>query len=131
MMRNTARSATTRRRTARRPTRGFRRLTVEVLEGRDLPSFVTAPEDPAGAQPRSVAVGDFNGDGQADLVVANATPGGTLSVLRNNGDGTYQAPQRVRTGGQNPRSVAVGDVTGDSALDLVVANANSNTVSVL
>src|SRR5262249_36648905 len=109
MTRNTARPATTRCRTARRPTRGSRRLTVEVLEGRDLPSFLTAPQYPAGAQPRSVAVGDFNGDGHADLVVANVTTAGTLSVLRNNGDGTYQAPQRVRAGGKNPRSVAVGD----------------------
>ena len=45
---------------------------------------------PTGNGPRSVAVGDLNGDGKADLAVANVGSN-TLSVLLGNGDGSFQA----------------------------------------
>src|SRR5262249_25630934 len=103
MTRNPARPATTRRRAARRPTTGFRRLTVEVLEGRDLPSFAAALVFPAGDSPRAVAVGDFDGDGRPDLAVANSTSN-TVSILLGQGGGTFRAPQRYRAGGKSPWS---------------------------
>ena len=56
--------------------------------------------------------------------------GNTVSVLLGNGNGTFQAQQTFATGNQ-PDSVAVGDVNGDGKPDLVVANGQSNTVSVL
>jgi hypothetical protein len=62
-----------------------------------------------------VAIGDVNGDGRLDLVVANDGP---VSVLLGNGDGTFQAPLSCVTGGS---SVVLGDVNGDGKLDLVVA----------
>ena len=37
-----------------------------------------------------MAVGDFNGDGKADLAVANCLSN-NVSVLLGNGDGTFQA----------------------------------------
>ena len=37
-----------------------------------------------------MAVGDFNGDGKADLAVANHGSN-NVSVLLGNGDGTFQA----------------------------------------
>jgi hypothetical protein len=40
---------------------------------------------------RSIAVGDFNGDGAEDLVASNA-PATSLSVLLGNRDGTFRAP---------------------------------------
>ena len=36
-----------------------------------------------------MAVGDFNGDGKADLAVANYSDN-SVSVLLGNGDGTFQ-----------------------------------------
>ena len=42
-----------------------------------------------------MAVGDVNGDGKPDLVVANDSSN-TVSVLLGNGDGTFQAPADLR-----------------------------------
>jgi hypothetical protein len=81
----------------------------------------------AGANPNSVAVGDFNGDGKLDLAIAD---GLEVMVLLGNGDGTF-LPAVAYVAGKQPLSVAVGDFNGDGKLDLVVANDGSNNVSVL
>jgi hypothetical protein len=90
------------------------------------------PAEVADPGPPPVAVGDFNGDGKPDLVVAN--PGidmsaDSVSVLLNNGNGTFGAAQSYTVGG-SPTAVALGDFNGDGKLDIVTANANS-TMSVL
>jgi uncharacterized repeat protein (TIGR01451 family) len=76
----------------------------------------------------SVAVGDFNGDGKADLVVSNSN-NNNLAVLLGNGDGTFQTP--VNYAVSTPISVAVGDFNGDGKADVAVANYLADTVSVL
>src|SRR5216117_1455056 len=103
--------------------------TVAVLLGNGDGSFHAARTFAVGIAPWSVAVGDFNGDGKPDLVVAN-NGSATVSVLLGNGDGTFQAATLYGVG-LNPQSVTVGDFNGDGRLDLAVANAGSNTVSVL
>src|SRR5262249_26321067 len=80
--------------------------------------------------PSSVATGDFNGDGVADLVTAN-TNNSSVSVLLGSGNGRFAAAANFFVGGLNPPSVAVGDVNGDGRLDIVTANQSSSDVSVL
>jgi hypothetical protein len=79
-------------------------------------------------------VADVNGDSIPDLVVANSSssnsPGGTVSVLLGNGNGSFQ-PQRAFDVGNYPQSVVVADINGDGRPDLVTANTFDDTVTVL
>src|SRR5207244_1915864 len=113
--------------------------TVSVLlntadPGAAAPSFAAKQDFATGTNPRSVTVGDLNGDGKLDLAVANRTSN-TVSVLLNTtapGAATpsFAAKQDFATG-TTARSVTLGDLNGDGKLDLAVANFAANTVSVL
>jgi len=93
------------------------------------PSFAANVDYGPGLNPVSVTSADVNGDGRADLIVANWNSN-TVSVLMNNGNGTFAAKVDYTTG-SNPYSVTSADVNGDGRADLIVANFYGNTVSVL
>ena len=71
----------------------------------------------------AVVVGDFNGDGNLDLGVAD----NGVTIFLGNGDGTFQKTATYGTG----FGVAVGDVNNDGNLDLVTNTFGSSSVSVL
>ncbi|MBW2540482.1 MAG: VCBS repeat-containing protein [Deltaproteobacteria bacterium] len=79
-----------------------------------------------------MATGDLDGDEKLDLVTANGLDGfrSDVSVLLGVGNGTFQAPTYFEAEA-SPVSVAVADLDGDDAPDIVTANGNSNNVSVL
>jgi hypothetical protein len=106
-----------------------RRPALEHLENRlvlSAPSFAAPVDVPVGTTPSALAVGDFSGDHLNDIVTANEFDS-TVSVLLNNGDGTF-ARTDVAVG-DSPQAVAVGDFNQDGKLDLAVANANQNPAS--
>jgi hypothetical protein len=93
--------------------------TLSILLGNGDGSLQAPISYPAGLTPYSVAVGDFNRDGHADLVIVNAVKQGAVSVFLGNGDGTFQAP-RSYPAGNGPVCVAVGDFNGDGIPDVAV-----------
>lgn len=74
----------------------------------------------------AVAAGDFNDDGNVDLVSANDF--GRKVLYRNNGNGTFTdiAKESGVLDFSGGMGVAFGDVNDDGALDLYFANINSN-----
>ena len=98
--------------------------TVSVMLGNGDGSFRGSVSFSAGIGPHSVAVGDMNRDGKPDLAVANCFAGegvSTVSVLLGSGDGTFPSYTQYQAG-YSPTSAAMGDLNGDSKLDLAVVN---------
>jgi hypothetical protein len=74
------------------------------------------PMTEPGTDPRSMALGDLNGDHALDIVTANQD---TVSVLLGQGDGRFAAKTDYAIGYQ-PNQVALGDLNGDGNLDILV-----------
>jgi FG-GAP-like repeat/FG-GAP repeat len=68
----------------------------------------------------SIAVADFNRDGKLDLALTN-TDSNVVALVLGNGDGTFQNPPVLYSGGLLPSAVVNLDVNGDGKPDLAVA----------
>lgn len=86
----------------------------------------------AGSTPVAVAIGDLNGDGLNDIVVANGTNQGAVSVLLNKTAGSvvnFSGPASYVTGSQ-PAALALNLVGGEVA-QVVTANLTGNDATTL
>ena len=78
-----------------------------------------------------IALADFDGDGNADVVAAHQNASSSVTIFKGVADGTFLVRSNYDTGGSWPSAVAVGDLNGDGKPDVIVVNQFSNDVSVL
>ena len=111
----------------------FHDNTVSILLGDGHGTFTQAPGSPiaVGNVPRSVSVGDFNGDGIVDLAVTDSNDNEVRILLGNGLGGFTQAQWSPVAVGGRPYGVSVRDFNGDGIADLAVVNLVSDTVSIL
>jgi hypothetical protein len=85
------------------------------------------------AETSNLAVGDFDDDGNVDVVATNPQVSPSVSVFLGRGDGTFapaiDLPVGV-AGMAEPYSVAVADFNGDHHDDLAIADSRNGSVAV-
>ncbi|CAF0744124.1 unnamed protein product [Rotaria sp. Silwood1] len=80
--------------------------------------------------PLFVAAGDFDNDGQIDIVVANYHVS-SISLLLGYENGSFTTQVSYSTGYQSwPSSITVGDFNRDNRLDIATSNYNINNVGI-
>lgn len=90
----------------------------------------------SGLHPRALTTGDFDGDGNLDLATVNETDPysdfvfGEVTIWRGDGMGGLRPPSNLASG-RDSRAIAIGDFDADGKLDLAVANAGSDSISML
>lgn len=95
--------------------------TITILSNTGVGAFVATPQSPITVStgiPRDVAIADFTGDGNVDIIVTNPTQG-MITLMR--GGPTF-ATQNPYPAGTQPLGISYGQFTSDSFLDVVVTN---------
>lgn len=84
-----------------------------------------------GGTSRDVAIADFDGAGNLDLVVADPA-NDEIMVFIGNGDGTFNAGLSFTTGaGSDPQQLVLVDLDRNGSMDLVAANSGTANVACL
>jgi hypothetical protein len=108
-------------------------LTVLLGDGRG--GFAPAPHSPLTVavkpHPHGIATGDFNGDGNLDLVT-DSWAEDRLELLFGDGRGGFATPGAYVAVGKHPyQRVRVADLNGDGKADIVSTNLDGDNVTIL
>jgi FG-GAP-like repeat len=96
---------------------------VTIYQGDGAGGFTRRPDIllASGSEPVGIATGDFNGDHNQDLAIADYG-NNTITVEYGNGDGTFTLGPVLNTLGLHPTSIIAQDVDGNGRADLVVTD---------
>ena len=112
---------------------------VSILRGNGDGTFQSALDIPItgtvggstslNSAPVSVALGDFNGDGNLDIVTANSGTA-SVTVMAGNGDGSFGIQQNIVVA-DAPSAVVAADLDGDGHVDIAYTEPDRGAVGVL
>jgi hypothetical protein len=111
-------------------------LLVAVAQSQN---FAVADHYATGGLPRTIAIGDLDGDGNQDIVVGDQglLGAGTLDIFWGNGDGTFAPRQSFLlptppfpAGISEPTELVIADLDGDSSPEILVGDAPRHVVIV-
>jgi hypothetical protein len=105
--------------------------TLSVFTNNGLGAFTLSTNLPVGAS-LHVTAADINGDGKKDLISAQGpfNQPGSLIIFTNTGFGDFDFAVSLEVG-ENPSCIEAMDANGDGRVDLVSANYDQGTLSVL
>jgi len=95
----------------------------------DFAGFAEAQFYDTNGDPREVALGDLDGDGDLDAAVTNQQD--TVAIMLNDGSGAFFTPYPDVKVGFFVRGLDIADLDGDGDMDIAVANQGSHTVSLM
>ncbi len=103
---------------------------VSILLGNGDGTFGKTSSYGVGQYPLGIVSSDFDDDRNYDLATVN-TGDNTVSVLKNLGNGSFQAAVSYSVSSGQSGAIVSGDFNGDSYSDLATTNFSAGTVSVL
>ncbi len=98
---------------------------VQMFTNDGTGTFVGSGQSFPGSSGLSIAQGDLNGDGFADVVVSTPDDGPTL-IYMNDGAGQLSGPQPIYAGSlAGGSALTIADVNGDGSADIVESGSRS------
>src|SRR6185437_5799486 len=87
-------------------------------------TFAAASQYTADSDPLAIVAADLDGDSVPDLAVMNSSTD-DVSVLLNQGDGTFEAGIPLVSAPNSPTAIAAADLDGDGENDVIAADVGS------